>query len=157
MAAYEHSTNDGVKLSVHARAKKSALGNLKDVMDSLEQPKIAKPGESVVSVTRKSASPKPSEDFKGGNGKVLPHAKTLDQHEKVETPDMEAGESPDIEHQEQEEGLDGEENYHSTRSEPTNTIPKHEKSSEHKSLGSPDKVDAALKHFMVKSKKHHKY
>jgi hypothetical protein len=172
MAAYEHSTNDGVKLSVHARAKKQALGNLKSVMDSLSSPKIAHEGASAgVMVERKHSSPRPSEDFtsehhtakaEGMKPEHVDYAEESAIEDKGESPAHEMKEDAaehagGLEHRSMSD--DGEVHKHASRANPGDTM--HDRESpvadEHADLTSdPKKVDAALKKFLVK-KKTHKY
>jgi len=152
MAAYEHGTNDGVKLGPGRMAKKKALGDLKDVMNSLESKKLPKAGEgSAVTVPRKvAASSKGSTDFKGGKGPSQSPAKPLKLTEKFPAPKIEAddesvaedayenGEEDEVA---EEERADGEKTRKADRANPGD-------------LGDAKQVDAALKAFLVKGKKH---
>lgn len=152
MAAYEHSTNDGVKVGPGRMAKKKALGDLKDVMNSLESKKLPKAGEeSAVTVTRKVAhSSSGSTDFKGGKGPSSAPAKPLKQVEKVAAPKTpqddesvaedayEGGEEEEIAEQER---ADGEKTHKADRANPGD-------------LGDAKEIDRALKAFLVKGKKH---
>jgi hypothetical protein len=136
MAAYEHGTNDSVKLSVHARAKKNALGDLKAVMDSLESPKVAgREDVSGISVTRKSSLPKSS-----------PKASMGSAHDGVDGPEHEQSEPKEVEDLE----TKAEKTFSNGRADPGDVDTGHE---EHE-LGDAAEVDAALKKFLVKGKKH---
>lgn len=135
MAAYEHGTNDSVKLSVHARAKKNALGDLKAVMDSLESPKVAgREDVSGISVTRKK-SPLPSSKASPGSA-----------YDGVEGPEHEQSEPKEVEDLEEK----GEKTFSNGRAEPTDV----DTGEDGEDLGDPEEVDAALKRFLVKGKKH---
>ena len=158
MAAYPHSNQAGrgSALPVSARAKKSALGDLKEVMDGLASPKVAKKGESTVSVTRKVAnSSVGSTDFKktgksGGTTKAdtgtpkhkdYPAPKLPIEEESVAEDAYENGEEDELG---EEKTADGGK---------TRTGPRANSGD----LGDAKDVDKALASFMVKGKKHRQW
>lgn len=138
MAAYDHSTNDmAVPKHVHHAAKKKALGELKAVMDGLDSPKLAGredvPG---ISVTRKKSSlPKSS-----------PKASPGSAYDGVSGPEHEQSEPKEVEDLE----MKGEKTFSDGRAEPTDV----DTGEVEEELGKPEEVDAALKRFLVKGKKH---
>jgi hypothetical protein len=150
----QHSTNDFVSPGVHVKAKKQALGELKDLMSKASKgaragkaaPESAEHAASAFSVTRKAKA-----------GPSLPPAKTLKLHEDVEVdgPAEEEAETPEFEHTEEDshEGDEAEVTLHADRGHPGDTKTTRDGPSDHEILSDPKKVDRALSSFMVKPKK----
>ena len=142
---------------VHVKARKQALGELRDVMAKAAKgaragkatPESGEHAPAAFSVTRKAKT-----------GPSLPTAKPLSLHEETkgdfEGFAHEAAETPDFEHSEDttNENDDAEMSIHADRANPGNAEVSAKRPGHHDILSDPKKVDAALSHYMVKPKKH---
>ena len=145
MAAYDHVTY---------KSKGRALSDLSKLMDNVEKRSLPggkiTPGDvSEVQVSRKKKDG--MTDFKSAHkaAKKVEHDNSHEEYAEGDAAE-EAAETPEFEDTE----VEGDEEIHSDRANPGDKSVPGKKVKSHEFVGDAKQADAALKHFLVKSKKH---